>query len=177
MTHRLVTSSPFSLVGSLLPRLRSTRTRLIWPVSNLCRARHIPQRCTPRCQPCTQPILVTNRCRLVVAHSRATCLGSWHVIPPWRAPTPPSTVTFFIRRPSARGSVTPRHEGRRGSTLQIGMGAHLFIARDAGLTAEEIGRIAYGPDAPFWSELEAAMLCAADELLLDERSATRPGMP
>ena len=44
---------------------------------------------------------------------------------------------------------------------------HLFIARDAGLSDEEIGRIAYGPDAPFWSELEAAMLCAADELLLD----------
>ena len=44
---------------------------------------------------------------------------------------------------------------------------HLFIARDAGLSDEEISRIAYGPDAPFWSELEAAMLCAADELLLD----------
>ena len=44
---------------------------------------------------------------------------------------------------------------------------HLLIARDAGLTDEEISRIAYGPDAPFWSEIEAAMLCAADELLLD----------
>ncbi len=44
---------------------------------------------------------------------------------------------------------------------------HLFIAQDAGLSDEEIGRIAYGPDAPFWSELEAAMLYAADELLLD----------
>ena len=43
---------------------------------------------------------------------------------------------------------------------------HLFIARDAGLSDEEIGRIAYGPDAPFWSELEAALLSAADELLL-----------
>ncbi len=36
-----------------------------------------------------------------------------------------------------------------------------------GRDVEEISRIAYGPDAPFWSEIEAAMLCAADELLLD----------
>ena len=28
------------------------------------------------------PILVTNHSGLVVAHSRATCSGSWHVIPP-----------------------------------------------------------------------------------------------
>lgn len=42
---------------------------------------------------------------------------------------------------------------------------HLFVARDAGLTDEEIGRIAYGPEAPFWSPLEAAMLQAVDELI------------
>ncbi|MFV8054612.1 carboxymuconolactone decarboxylase family protein [Mycobacterium sp. 48b] len=42
---------------------------------------------------------------------------------------------------------------------------HLFVARDAGLTDEEIGRIAYGPEAPFWSPLEAAMLKAVDELI------------
>lgn len=42
---------------------------------------------------------------------------------------------------------------------------HLFVARDAGLTDEEIGRIAYGPNAPFWSELDAAMLRAVDELI------------
>ena len=42
---------------------------------------------------------------------------------------------------------------------------HLFVARDSGLTDEEIGRIAYGPDAPFWSPLEAAMLRATDELI------------
>jgi 4-carboxymuconolactone decarboxylase len=44
---------------------------------------------------------------------------------------------------------------------------HLFVARDAGLTDEEIGRIAYGPDAPFWSDLDAAMLRAVDELIID----------
>ncbi|MFY1621526.1 carboxymuconolactone decarboxylase family protein [Micromonospora sp. WMMD736] len=44
---------------------------------------------------------------------------------------------------------------------------HLFVARDVGLTDEEIGRIAYGPDAPFWSELETALLRAVDELIVD----------
>ena len=44
---------------------------------------------------------------------------------------------------------------------------HVFVGRDVGLTDEEIGRIAYGPDAPFWSELDAAMLRAVDELIAD----------
>ena len=44
---------------------------------------------------------------------------------------------------------------------------HLFVARDVGLTDEEIGRIGYGPDAPFWSYLDAAMLRAVDELVED----------
>jgi len=44
---------------------------------------------------------------------------------------------------------------------------HLFMARDAGLTDEEIGRIAYGPDAPFWDDAEAAMLRSVDELIDD----------
>lgn len=42
---------------------------------------------------------------------------------------------------------------------------HVFVGRDVGLTDEEIGRIAYGPDAPFWSSIDAAMLRAVDELL------------
>ena len=41
------------------------------------------------------------------------------------------------------------------------------MARDAGLTDEEISRIALGPDAPFWSDLEAAILRATDELIHD----------
>lgn len=44
---------------------------------------------------------------------------------------------------------------------------HLFVARDVGLTDEEIGRIAYGPDAPFWSPVESAMLRAVDELIIE----------
>lgn len=44
---------------------------------------------------------------------------------------------------------------------------HVPMARDAGLTDDEIGRIAFGPDAPFWSDLEQAMLRAADELVTE----------
>jgi 4-carboxymuconolactone decarboxylase len=44
---------------------------------------------------------------------------------------------------------------------------HVFVGRDVGLSDEEIGRVAYGPDAPFWSEQDAALLRAVDELILD----------
>lgn len=44
---------------------------------------------------------------------------------------------------------------------------HLFMARDVGLSDEEVGRIAYGPDAPMWSPLDAAMLRSVDELIVD----------
>jgi 4-carboxymuconolactone decarboxylase len=44
---------------------------------------------------------------------------------------------------------------------------HLFAARDAGLTDEEVGRIAYGPTSPLWSPLEAAILRAVDEMVTD----------
>lgn len=53
----------------------------------------------------------------------------------------------------------------RGSNYEWAQ--HLFMARDAGLTDEEIGRIAYGADAPFWSDLDAALLRAVDELIVD----------
>ena len=42
---------------------------------------------------------------------------------------------------------------------------HVFMARDAGLDDDEIARIALGPDAPFWSDLEAALLRAVDDLV------------
>ncbi|ADP83513.1 carboxymuconolactone decarboxylase family protein [Pseudofrankia inefficax] len=44
---------------------------------------------------------------------------------------------------------------------------HTFIARDAGLSDEEIQRIALGPDAPLWDPLDAATLRAVDELIAD----------
>jgi AhpD family alkylhydroperoxidase len=44
---------------------------------------------------------------------------------------------------------------------------HVFLGRDAGLTDEEIARIAWGPEAPFWEPLDAALLRAAGELVAD----------
>ena len=43
-------------------------------------------------------------------------------------------------------------------------GQHVLIARDAGLTDEEIRRIRTGPDADGWSELDRLLLRAVDEL-------------
>jgi alkylhydroperoxidase family enzyme len=44
---------------------------------------------------------------------------------------------------------------------------HAVLATDAGLSAEEIARVADAPDAPDWSALERAMLAAVDELIDD----------
>ena len=43
-------------------------------------------------------------------------------------------------------------------------GRHDAMGREAGLTAEEISRVTQGPDAPGWSDFDAALLRAADEL-------------
>lgn len=43
-------------------------------------------------------------------------------------------------------------------------GQHVVIGKRAGLTDEEIDRIKEGPDAPGWSEFDATLLRAADEL-------------
>jgi AhpD family alkylhydroperoxidase len=44
---------------------------------------------------------------------------------------------------------------------------HVRIGSKAGLSAEQIGRVANGPDAGGWSEREAALLTACDELHAD----------
>jgi alkylhydroperoxidase family enzyme len=44
---------------------------------------------------------------------------------------------------------------------------HADIARRVPITAEELTRIARGPDAPGWTPFEAALLRAVDELLVD----------
>ncbi len=44
---------------------------------------------------------------------------------------------------------------------------HTVLAGDAGLSTEEIARVAESPDAPEWSTLERAMLAAVDELIAD----------
>lgn len=43
-------------------------------------------------------------------------------------------------------------------------GQHVIFARSAGLTDEEIERVQRGPKAPGWSDFDAAVLSAADEL-------------
>ena len=48
-------------------------------------------------------------------------------------------------------------------------GQHRAIGLDAGITAEEIDRIPEGPGAPGWSDPDAALLRAADELHTDAR--------
>ena len=48
-------------------------------------------------------------------------------------------------------------------------GQHVAIGRAAGLTDEEITRVVAGPDAPGWSDDEAALLRATDELHADSR--------
>jgi AhpD family alkylhydroperoxidase len=44
---------------------------------------------------------------------------------------------------------------------------HVFLGLEAGIDHEEIARVAFGPDAPFWSPFEAALLRSVDELLGD----------
>ena len=43
-------------------------------------------------------------------------------------------------------------------------GQHVVIARGCGITGEEIERVKDGPEAPGWSETDASLLRAADEL-------------
>jgi alkylhydroperoxidase family enzyme len=47
-------------------------------------------------------------------------------------------------------------------------GQHVVIGRAAGISDEEIERIAAGPDAPGWDPFDAALLRAADELHGDD---------
>ncbi len=48
-------------------------------------------------------------------------------------------------------------------------GQHVLIARAAGITDEEIGRVTRGPDAEGWDTFERVLLTAADELHADAR--------
>ena len=47
-------------------------------------------------------------------------------------------------------------------------GQHVAIARSVGVTDEEVGRVAAGPDAPGWDPFEAVLMRAADELHTDQ---------
>jgi alkylhydroperoxidase family enzyme len=48
---------------------------------------------------------------------------------------------------------------------------HAVLASDAGVTREEVDRVAEGPDAAGWSSLERAMLRAVDELVASAKIA------
>jgi 4-carboxymuconolactone decarboxylase len=73
----------------------------------------------------------------------------------------------------AKSTLPPRE--RELAILRIGWlcrcgyewGQHVAIARSAGLGDEEIARIAKGPDAAGWSDLERWLLRATDELHAD----------
>ena len=70
----------------------------------------------------------------------------------------------------AKSTLAPRERElvilRIGWLCQAGYewGQHVVIGRDCGLTEEEIERIADGPDAPGWSDLDRVLLRATDEL-------------
>ena len=51
----------------------------------------------------------------------------------------------------------------RGAEFMLGW--HTLYARKAGLTEEEIARVAKGPRAPGWDPFDATLLAAADELV------------
>jgi len=48
---------------------------------------------------------------------------------------------------------------------------HAILAGDAGIVADEVERVAEGPDAPGWSDLDRNLLVAVDQLLADARIA------
>jgi 4-carboxymuconolactone decarboxylase len=50
-------------------------------------------------------------------------------------------------------------------------GQHVKLGRGAGLTDEEIARVAEGPDSPGWSPLQALLLRATDEMHADDAVA------
>jgi len=73
----------------------------------------------------------------------------------------------------AKSSLGPRE--RELAILRVGWicraeyewGQHVVIARASGLSDTEIERIAAGPDAPGWSDLDRWILRGADELVSD----------
>src|SRR2546423_5671136 len=42
---------------------------------------------------------------------------------------------------------------------------HQVVAGDVGLSDEEIGRVSWGPEAPYWDALDAALIRSVDELI------------
>jgi alkylhydroperoxidase family enzyme len=95
----------------------------------------------------------------------------------------PELVLTLVRHPAlyerltdmavqlqGRGTLAPRD--RELAVLRVGWlcqapyewGEHVRLAKQAGLSSEEIGRVTQGSSAPGWSAHEAAILRAAEEL-------------
>ena len=79
----------------------------------------------------------------------------------------------FERYIVQESTLTPRHRAllilRTAWLCRSGYvwALHADRARAAGISSDELTRIARGPDAPGWQPFEAALLRAADELLVD----------
>ena len=79
----------------------------------------------------------------------------------------------FERYITSESTLTPRHRQLlilRTAWLcrsEYVWAQHADVARRAGMTGDELTRIARGPDAPGWDAFEAALLRAADELVVD----------
>ena len=88
--------------------------------------------------------------------------------PSWPRPSSPSTATSCGRprsRPRQREILVLRVAVKRRAAFLWAQ--HIFEAKDSGLTDEEMSRIAFGPDAPYFEPLEGAMVRAVDELIDD----------
>jgi len=64
--------------------------------------------------------------------------------------------------PRDRELLILRSAWRCGSSYEWGQ--HVRLAKQAGIPAEEIARIATGPDAPGWEPFDRTLLLAVDEL-------------
>jgi alkylhydroperoxidase family enzyme len=67
--------------------------------------------------------------------------------------------------PRQRQLLILRVSSRRGSSFV--WSEHSRISLHAGLSEDDVARVAEGPDAPGWEPLEAALLRAVDELIDD----------
>ena len=88
---------------------------------------------------------------------------------------PALTRSFFVFNGHILAATTLTARQRELLVLRVGVrrsaryewGQHLPIAGDAGLSREEIDRVGSDPASDEWSDLEAALLRAVDELIDD----------
>ena len=97
----------------------------------------------------------------------------WPTTPSWPGPSTPSTATSCSPPPCRPASVSSSSCGWLpcGSPTTSG-DQHAVLAGDAGITAEEVARIADGPEAPGWSTAGSGPdRRPVDDLMADARVA------